>query len=82
MLAGLSVLTMLARSLSNMGTNYLGKISQMPEQQISEKDWISFLEKQYADEHLFVQPRDLGTVGFIRAVEQFVLSRLAAKQNP
>ena len=48
----------------------------MPSSQIPEKDWIAFLEKQYSEEHLYVQPNRLGTVGFIRAVEEFVLSRL------
>lgn len=49
------------------------------QQQIPEKDWVDFLNKQFNEEHLYVPPSQIGTVGFIRAVEKFVLSRLTTK---
>jgi hypothetical protein len=48
---------------------------------IPDSEWLAFLEKQYSDEHLFVATSQLGTVGFIRAVEKFVIERLGGKQQ-
>lgn len=45
--------------------------------QIEQDEWVRFLNKQYSDEHLFVQPNQLCTVGFLEAVEKFVLEKLA-----
>ena len=53
----------------------------MPQNTIPEAEWVAFFNKQYSEEHLFVPPSELGTVGFIRAVEQFVLSKLSNSQN-
>jgi len=45
--------------------------------QIEQKVWVDFLNKQYSEEHLFVEPNNLCTVGFLAEVEKFVLEKLA-----